>query len=373
MNDLISLALGPVISCSGAASRPLASSINASMRKFSADRIQKPIILDFHSHEGKEELRNWYNKQPTTRFMSIEWCKDIDGRAREDLRGHALKHEGTISEDSAHVITSADIESRAHLSRSEVLLKIDLPEIQDLWFVLTVCCGIHYHPKAKSYSLLYYNCYFFSWTLITIVARRTSKWESMKPNRLWEDIVDSLFNQIGREGRFSLLAIKSALHALGSDLMHMHIGSTIGTDSHIAPLPPAGDYIYKSIEKELLDAILEIPLETLEKLLLKTQLSHTLNQKVSSALSKGGQTGAEKYAIEVAKAAGVKLGIPFAISDALWDNLPDPEFTQPIRKSKGQNEASRRIQDPTGIIGAQWEQMIKNRILNAYRNSFRDG
>ncbi|KAG8761939.1 hypothetical protein FRC11_012090 [Ceratobasidium sp. 423] len=145
-------------------------------------------------------IRKWYRQQPTTTFTSIEYRKEVGGlfrhefvvvhlgdstvcrfdrRAREDLRGHALKNEGTISEDSAHAITSEDTEHRTFLDRSEILLSMTLPQELDLKFILAVCYGIQFHPKAKAYSLLYYNCYFFSWTLITTIARRASQWEAI--------------------------------------------------------------------------------------------------------------------------------------------------------------------------------------------------
>ncbi|KAJ1307204.1 hypothetical protein OPQ81_001319 [Rhizoctonia solani] len=125
MSRTVGLALGQVVSCSGAASRPLASSTNGSVQKFSADRIQLPIVLDFHSDKGKDAISNWYRQQPATGFQTIEYRKDRDGRfrhefivayldnsticrfdrrAREDMRGYALKYEGTISEDSAQLL-----------------------------------------------------------------------------------------------------------------------------------------------------------------------------------------------------------------------------------------------------------------------------
>ncbi|KEP45225.1 hypothetical protein V565_300270, partial [Rhizoctonia solani 123E] len=186
MDNILGSVLSPIVSCAAPVSRPLASSANSSIQKYSADRIQLPIVIDFQSDKGKEEIRNWYRKQPATGFTHIEHRKETTGRfrhefvvfrlnnsticrfdrrAREDMRGHALKDEGTESEDSAHVITEADTESRACLSKSEVLMSAPIDGECDLEFILAVCCGIQSHREAKSYSLLHYNCYFFSWTL----------------------------------------------------------------------------------------------------------------------------------------------------------------------------------------------------------------
>ncbi|KAH7342100.1 hypothetical protein B0J17DRAFT_287643 [Rhizoctonia solani] len=210
MGDVVGLALGASVTCSAPASRPLASSSNGSSQMSSTHRTQLPIILDFHSDDGKEAIRSWYRQQPTTRFTSLEYRKVIDGlfrhefvvvhldnstvcrldrRAREDLRGYALRGEGTVSEDSAHVVSLADTEHKAYLDRSEVLLGMDLPEGQDLNFILTACYAIQCHPKAKSYNLLYYNCYFFSWTLVTCVTRRASNWEAVVGSNQLRDTI----------------------------------------------------------------------------------------------------------------------------------------------------------------------------------------
>ncbi|KAL5635209.1 hypothetical protein ACGC1H_003037 [Rhizoctonia solani] len=80
MNTILGSALSPIVSCAAPASRPLASSANRSIQKYSADRVQMPIALDFHSEKGKEAIREWYHKQPTTQFTHIEHSKETIGR-----------------------------------------------------------------------------------------------------------------------------------------------------------------------------------------------------------------------------------------------------------------------------------------------------
>ncbi|KAG8703564.1 hypothetical protein FRC11_010618, partial [Ceratobasidium sp. 423] len=199
--------LGASVDYSGPVSRPLAALVNASIQISPAGRIQLPIILDFRSGEGRARIWDWYQQLPTTVFKAIEYRKEggaaehefvvaylnnsivcrFDRRAREGQQGHALKHEGTEAEDSAHIIP------QAQLKGSRVLLRFTLPKEQDLEFILAVCCGIQAHPKAKSYSLLYYNCYFFSWTLVMTIARQACRWEeATEIKHLWENIMGAL-------------------------------------------------------------------------------------------------------------------------------------------------------------------------------------
>ncbi|KDN34864.1 hypothetical protein RSAG8_12096, partial [Rhizoctonia solani AG-8 WAC10335] len=322
MSDILGLALGPVVSCSAPASRPLAPSANSSIQKYSADHIQLPIVLDFHSDKGKEEIRKWYHRQPTTRFMCVEHRKDTNGRfrhefvvvyldnqtvcrfdrrAREDMRGHALKDEGTISEDSAHVITLADTESQAHLDESEVLMSTQLHWKQDLNFILTVCCGIQSHPKAKSYSLLYYNCYFFSWTLVATISRQTRKRElAVDFNQMWRVAAARITEWIEEKQVVSFMN-KNTRPTLGTELIRLG-RSVMGVDSHQESLPPPvnlKDYIYRGIKERMFDISPSITQDGgLEKVLFRSQFRFTLRSEILLALQEGSRLGAQQFVDE---------------------------------------------------------------------------
>ncbi|EUC65087.1 hypothetical protein RSOL_496980 [Rhizoctonia solani AG-3 Rhs1AP] len=315
MNDLLGLALSPIVSCAAPVSRPLASSANSSIQKYSADRIQLPIVLDFQLSKGKNEIRNWYHRQPTTQFTCIEHRKETTGRfrhefvvvhldnssvcrfdrrAREDMRGHALKDEGTISEDSAHVITQADTEAIARLDESEVLLSANTDQWLDINFILAVCCGIQSHPEAKSYSLLHYNCYFFSWTLLAIIDRRAHwplLWESNRIERIAKDWITGLCNRLAPE---MVIAYRreqpfwERLTRLGR--------SAIDTNSHQESLALQVDpYIITEMQKALGWKFSRRLVSDLDEILFPSQISSWLKWKFSSALREGGRLGVQRF------------------------------------------------------------------------------
>ncbi|CAE6424243.1 unnamed protein product [Rhizoctonia solani] len=405
MKDIIGLALGPVVSCSAPASRPLASSVNISLHKFSADRIQLPIILDFDSDKGREDIKNWYRRQPTTRFTYIEYRKDRDGpfrhefvaaylnnaticrfdrRAREGMRGHALKDEGTISEDSAHIITSVDTQSRTHLENSDVLLKVELPEGQDIKFVLAVCYAIQFHPRAKSYSLLHYNCYFFSWTLVATLARRAYNWEAnTKPIYLWESVEFRLLEYIGaiRDGQKLRVRTSSRLslgarirpqvlpvsnepghssggprspksHPRGPGLVgNIFVKRSRHNSEAYSDISTVEGKVYGRIEQELRDYYPDMPPNTVEMLLLKSQMSPVLMREVSSVFSRAKAISASDmdlgfWSPSKKRARMEEQKTMTRVCDLLTDrierdiqavisvDLPDPVFIQPKLEPK---------------------------------------
>ncbi|CAE7141200.1 unnamed protein product [Rhizoctonia solani] len=322
MDDILGLALRPVVSCSAPASRPLASSANISFQKFSADRIQLPIVLDFHSDRGKKDIRQWYRKQPTTRFTHIEYRKDIDGhfkhefvvarldnrtvcrfdrRAREDVRGHALKDEGTASEDSAHVIVLSDTKSNACLDESEILMSIEFKKKQSLEFMLAVCHAIQLHPRAKSYSLLQYNCYFFSWTLLMTTYRRALNW-TLDPHseEKWRVFVDGLIQLVQVERCHSLNLDLNLAHVqlIQEPCPLRRLGQSV-EDVSWHPTSPVNIRIdtptYDGVENAL-KAFTPSMLSgnAIERVLFRSHVARTLEREIRSVLRKGCRLAAEE-------------------------------------------------------------------------------
>ncbi|KAG8733031.1 hypothetical protein FRC11_009179 [Ceratobasidium sp. 423] len=183
--------------------------------------IQPRFILDFRSDEGQANVQKWYQSQGSnTRFTLLEYRKvkhgsirhefivvwfnsttlcRFDRRARDGERGHVLRDEGAPAEDSVHVLSSFDVEYKELLEQTEVLLSIKLPRGEDLGIILCVCEGIQTHPKASSYNLMQYNCYFYSWTLVAAVARRTYNWETNVLSKDgWDDVIRTSLGPIFR-------------------------------------------------------------------------------------------------------------------------------------------------------------------------------
>ncbi|CAE6460340.1 unnamed protein product [Rhizoctonia solani] len=195
-------------------SRPLATPANKLIRSSNpSHRTQPRFVLDFRSPNGPANVQKWYESQACTRFTLLEYRKykygpakhefitvqlgettlcRFDRRAREGGRGYSLLDEGTPAEDSAHVLSSFEPEYEDLMQETELLLSIKLPRGEDLNFILAVCEGIQNHAKAATYSLMRYNCYFFSWTIVAAVARRTYNWETIILSKSgWNNILQT--------------------------------------------------------------------------------------------------------------------------------------------------------------------------------------
>ncbi|CUA67105.1 Protein Ycf2 (chloroplast) [Chloranthus spicatus] [Rhizoctonia solani] len=173
---------------------------------------QPRFVLEFRSEIGQKNVDEWYKHQGyNTRFTLLEYRKDKEGRfkhefivirlnsttvcrfdrrARDGERGYALHDEGAPAEDSAHVISSFETEYQDLLQKTEVLLSIKLPREEDLRTILAICKAIQTHPSASAYSLMRYNCYFFSWMIVAGIARRTYNWEAVLLSKeSWDDLL----------------------------------------------------------------------------------------------------------------------------------------------------------------------------------------
>lgn len=289
--------LRPAVNFFGVLSRAGVPYSNKSMIKhLPCNRSQGPIILDFLSAEGKVAVHNWYKQQlPNTRFTSLEYRKDkkgtfkhefivvllegglcrFDRRAREDLRGHALKKEGTMAEDSAQVLSSSEEGYTEIMEQSEVLLSMGIPDGEDLQLILAVCCGIQTHPHAASYSLLRYNCYFFSWTIVTAVARHASNWEQATTTEIWDSVVDAsleFISPIPRQPKLSRQRqIKSWFRNLGKtrELFLLNLNQDELSRAH-----------FRDELQLQLRTFRSFVADTLRELLLPSQLAHRLGEQM---------------------------------------------------------------------------------------------
>ncbi|CAE7230156.1 unnamed protein product [Rhizoctonia solani] len=355
MNDTVGLALGPGISYSAPASHPLASSANSSTQGYTVDRIQSPIVLDFYSDRGKEEIKTWYHKQPTTRFTRIEYRRDADGhfkhefivacldnstvcrfdrRAREFTRGYALKDKGTAPEDITHVITLADTESKARLDASKVLMSMDFRQQQDLEFILAICCGIQLHPRAKSYSLLEYNCYFFSWTLFITINRREFEWQlAPQSNKAWGETVKKLVGAIDGQNiivRPNRVPFTSKSTRFGRLFPRPRVAfSQNNSRSEIRP------DTYSSIKralKEYTPSILSGGTLDLECLLFRSHFTPMLAKEICSVIQMTIQSG-EREDMQMTREDSNSINRP----NLTFDSTPDTSTTlRPLSRQKAE-------------------------------------
>ncbi|CAE6480801.1 unnamed protein product [Rhizoctonia solani] len=166
------------------------------------------------NHEG-DPITQWYNRQPNSKFRSVEYRKERGGVQHEYIlvllqnndgarvdsycrlervadpthRMEAIGVNGTTAFDFVQTIDPNDSEFSAQVkadAESELVSRIVFPRMFDLADILAICYGIYTHPRAKRYTLQQFNCYFFSWTIILCLARRAADWESALHNSINE-------------------------------------------------------------------------------------------------------------------------------------------------------------------------------------------
>lgn len=318
--DIPGWILRPLVNLFGPASRAAVPYSNRIMNKHPTGRSQEPIVLNFHSVEGKREVQRWHRMQRSnTRFTSLEYRKQKEGtfkhefivvrlddsicrfdrRAREDVRGHALKDEGTQAEDSAQIIPSSEQEYGRIMEQSDVLLRIEIPQGEDLRLILAVCYGIQRHPQAGSYSLLRYNCYFFSWTIVTAVARRASKWESAMTPVNWNGVVQTSLRFIS--------PVSAELNPPEREQTKRRFVNSRRARNSPVPALRQDEWSRAHFQEELrlqLQSFRPFVADTLRELLLSSQLAHRLGEQLrqhsTDALLKARANAAQESAATAA-------------------------------------------------------------------------
>ncbi|KAJ1300558.1 hypothetical protein OPQ81_002212 [Rhizoctonia solani] len=206
--------------CSTAvALRHVIPSSNASIKLVTNGRTQPQVVLDFSSSRGENAIK-WYLDQlgKSVRFTLLEYRKTkggiiqhefivvqldnntvcrFDRRADLNTPAQAIRDQGTLAEDSAQIIDRDSKLYRDMINQSERILQMEFPGGKDLGLILEICRGIQMHQQAVAYSLLQFNCYFFSWTIITAVARQDFKWERVADSQeIWDNIILSSVGSI---------------------------------------------------------------------------------------------------------------------------------------------------------------------------------
>lgn len=164
--------------------------------------------------EGRVQIEfpfdlNWYNEQPCTQFRSLEHRKEPKGFQHEfivlkledgsvcrmermgdrNARFDALSSHGSVAHDVAQCYRPENIEG-ASLNTSEIVTEIVFPRKLDLIDVLKICRAIHEGEKTRNYTLLGFNCYFFSLAIQCCLARLVTEWEKIIPHQVWLSALD---------------------------------------------------------------------------------------------------------------------------------------------------------------------------------------
>ncbi|KAG9091970.1 hypothetical protein FRC07_011749, partial [Ceratobasidium sp. 392] len=175
-------------------------------------RAVTPIIFpsDWETHEGP--TFDWYQRLSCKRIRRLQIRKDSSGAVphrfivahladnsiqRFDRRPQS-KNAGEIvaaslfgtstiaADDEIEMVEAGAWPSLEQQTKCEV--DLDLGGDMDILTILSACYGISRDASARDYALLRYNCFFFSWTILAIVARH--KVPSSIPN------VDQVFNRL---------------------------------------------------------------------------------------------------------------------------------------------------------------------------------
>ncbi|KAG9122001.1 hypothetical protein FRC07_001796 [Ceratobasidium sp. 392] len=230
---------------------PLVTSISASSRARHHKTI--PIVFPFGWEGRRGSIFDWYRGLPCQYFHRLQIRKDSTGpvphrfivahltdgsRQRFDRRPKS-KNSGEILAAGffkTSVIEAADeaeaVESSAwpELEKdTQCEVDLDLEDGMDILAILSACYGISCDESAQNYALLQYNCYFFSWTILAIVARHKA------PTGIQR--ADQIFGRL--EPRLSSLAA-----TLSGELSHAFIQGLL--DNFTAIRREAGTWaIYK--------------------------------------------------------------------------------------------------------------------------------
>ncbi|CAE7158813.1 unnamed protein product [Rhizoctonia solani] len=168
---------------------------NSAIQWSRGERPGGPVLLDFSSGWGKGLVFEWCKRMRSTSVAKIqlrkefeepfrhefiliylqrgEFCR-LDRRGDPNVPTQTLRSEGSEAYDTIHEVTNLDEIN----STSECLVELRSNGTIDLSFILSICFSIRSDPKTQRYTLQRFNCYFFSWTITSIVARHSVTWDT---------------------------------------------------------------------------------------------------------------------------------------------------------------------------------------------------
>lgn len=174
---------------------PSQSASNSAIQGSRARRSGGPILLDFSHGWGRGAIFEWYKGIRSTAVALIQLRKEFEepfrhefilvvlqggGLCRLDRRGdphvptQTLSSSGSEAHDTVHELSSLGTVE----STSECLVELRPNGTIDLAFILSICFSIRSDQKTQRYTLQRFNCYFFSWTITSVVARHSVAWET---------------------------------------------------------------------------------------------------------------------------------------------------------------------------------------------------
>ncbi|KAL5637655.1 hypothetical protein ACGC1H_002059 [Rhizoctonia solani] len=298
-------------------------------------RTQAPHIINFTAEGNgwrKGKTEEWYKQQPSTKFKYLEYRKEkespfyheyivvhlenetvcrFDRRGDVNSRANVLVGDPIPSEDSAHVIAKNDTEFYPMIERdSDLLLRMHFPKGQDILTILGICCGIQSTKATKDYSLTRYNCYFFSWMIITATARFTVDWAALaQENQLWETLVASVMKGLDQDpaGSGPLAIPKAAITAT--------LGMKGKTDLLIPSQFVGSVYLCNTLRNALVQTRGQIR-KSLAELILHSTVDRAMHEVSETSAQKAGSQAARSHAAQAASDAAME-----AVIETMWREI----------------------------------------------------
>ncbi|KAG8782163.1 hypothetical protein FRC12_021156 [Ceratobasidium sp. 428] len=303
---------------------------NKSLDSSSNHHLHAPHKIGYPNGWRTGDTEEWYKSQPTTKFTHLQYRKerdspfyhefiilelDNDTVCRFDRRGDVRTRTGAfafkvrIAEDTAQVIHKHEAHYADIEKNSDMLLRINFPNGQDLLTVLAVCYGVQKDYKARAFTLTRYNCYFLCWVIIVTIARRTVDWTVLsKDTSDWEELVrttieSSNAKQLGTNNRVK----RGVLVGRGRE------GATVRVPEIVRSLPPASTaYLTGTLRQALFSTRPSIQ-KSLDQLILHSTVESAMRRASLEMTKKVTGAAARTYASQAARDAAME-----AVIESTW-------------------------------------------------------
>ncbi|KAJ1302296.1 hypothetical protein OPQ81_001113 [Rhizoctonia solani] len=293
-------------------------------------RSQLPFKINFKDGWRKGPMEEWYQlqKKLSSTFKSLEYRKErespffhefilvdlgndtvcrFDRRGDVNNRANVIIGEPIPSEDTAHVIAKSPTEQAYTeiYGGSDLLLRMQFPKGQDLLTILAICYGIHKNKNTQSYSLTRYNCYFFSWMIITATARCTVDWAILAhESSMWESLVAAVMNGLrndpGPGPKTTIPVTHATKNKDDSRVSYEFVGST---------------YLVNTLRKALYETRQQIR-KSLAELILHSTVDKAMYDVSKTSAQKAANQAARSHAAQAARDAAME-----AVIETMWRDI----------------------------------------------------
>ncbi|CCO37705.1 hypothetical protein BN14_11864 [Rhizoctonia solani AG-1 IB] len=264
---------------------------------------------------AKEKQKPEYRKERVYPFfhefivvdLGDETVCRFDRRGDVNSRANVLVGEPIPSEDTAHVISKNDEDGfYSNINKnSDLILRMKFPEGQDLLTILAICYGIQVNKNTQAYTLTRYNCYFFSWMIITATARCTVDWAVLaQEEKLWTTLVTSVISGLNQDP------------SPGSKAIISTTSTAKNKRETVAPTQFVGSAYLVQILQKALDETREEIQKSLAELILHSTIDKAMHEVSESSAWKAASYAARNHASHAARDAAME-----AVIETMWRDI----------------------------------------------------